>query len=296
MSCIDEREHLVLICLARLGMRIGAIANLRLNGVIAHFEDLKPGMESWPIHHKVSGWDKGDQVNEWFIDHVPGVRQALLAYIESYWRPRYEAWWSDEKGLQRLKHTLLFVPAKMYARMQTNSDPLLKLRISVLQGGPVRYTQTLTIMVKKVLARIGVTGPRAHPHAFRKGVVTELLRNGNTLKTVSVFVHHKSTSITEKAYDKRNTEELIAKMITPPGWEKLVEDVAVVEEHMQTQEDEDGNIDNETTSSDRERLVYVNALMKASEEISEQKKKIQALAGLLTEEQLAQLRSDGVDV
>jgi hypothetical protein len=81
-------------------------------------------------------------------------------------------------------------------------------------------------IVMGMLHRAGIQGPRAHPHAFRKGVVTALLKSGNSLQAVSRFVHHKSTQVTERSYDKRTYAEVVEHMIIPLQWERQHEEEA----------------------------------------------------------------------
>lgn len=122
---------------------------------------------------------------------------------------RYEQW-EIVDGKARLTEGMLFPPRR---------------KITQISRPGKRNPGIVANHIKTILKRCGITGPQAHCHAFRKGVVTELLRAGNPLKTVSLFVHHKNTYVTEKSYDKRQREELLEKMVAPLGWESLVEDV-----------------------------------------------------------------------
>jgi integrase len=188
-SCNTSRERLVVLLLSRLGMRIGAVCGLRLAGVVVGFDGLQPPPStavaggSWVVRRFISGRDKGNRINEWDVCFDPSVHAELERYVNAVWRPRY-AQWIERDQRMRLVNGFLF-PSQYVTGHAERS-------VSV---------HTLSGMVKAVLARAGVTGPHAHCHGFRKGVVTELLRAGNPLYAVSRFVHHRSTAVTESSYD-----------------------------------------------------------------------------------------------
>lgn len=193
--------------LCRLGMRIGALAHLRMATVIENYDRLCPGMERWSIRRHLLSYDKGDRLNAWQIDRFTSVIDALDAYVHNYWRPRYEKW-HTENGKETLIMAWLFET--------TNHKNVQK---------SVRRNPTgLGCLVRKILLRVGIPSERAHAHAIRKGVCTELLRAGNPLKTVSLFLHHKNTAITERFYDKRKREEVLDGMVLPVEWESVVND------------------------------------------------------------------------
>ena len=167
-------------------MRIGAVCGLRLAGILVGFDGLQPPSSSsggaWAVRRFISGQDKGSRINEWDVRFDPAVHAALEGYVNEVWRPRH-AHWIERDGRMRLVNGFLF-PSQYVTGHAERS-------VSV---------HTLSCMVKAVLARAGVTGPHAHCHGFRKGVVTELLRAGNPLYAVSRFVHHRSTAVTESSY------------------------------------------------------------------------------------------------
>lgn len=210
--CRTESEKTVILLLSRLGMRIGAIANLRIYGVIKNSNLLVPMMPTeWPVNDTIVSQDKGNQINTWHISLVPGVRERLSTYINATWRKEYEQWIPEVDGRMKLVEAYLFPSHKKASQLQIRGR---------------QRADYLGKMVRRVLLESGVPQERAHAHAFRKGVVTELLRSGNTLKAVSVFVHHKSVQVTEEAYDKRKDIEILEKMVFPIGFETLVKDVA----------------------------------------------------------------------
>ena len=203
-ACQTPRERIVVLLLSRLGMRIGAVCNLRLSGMLIGFDSVQPNdrASSWQIRRFISGLDKGARVNEWDLCFDPSVHAELESYINDVWRPRY-AVWVERNARFRLVNGFLFPSHYVSGHAERAMS-----------------VHTLSQMVKGVLNRAGVTGPHAHCHGFRKGLVTELLRAGNPLYAVSRFVHHQSTAVTETSYDKRSYEEIVDRMILPLQWER----------------------------------------------------------------------------
>lgn len=272
-ACENLKERLILVLLGRLAMRVGAIVHLRLAGVIENINQLSPDMERWVISKQISSTDKTSrgkarQVNSWSLEKFPIVWETLDEYINVYWRPRYEKWYRQGDGAPMLTEGWVFPP---------NAD-----RTIQLESG--RSITFITEIIKRVLKRIGVVGHRAHPHAFRKGVATELMRTGNPLKTVSVFLHHKSTAVTEQAYDKRSNEELLDKMVLPIGWEKVVLDATGTEE-----DQGDGTKDGATSSTmGSAQIRMMTAAMGLMERMNHTKKKMEIMMSLLTPEMVEQ--------
>lgn len=218
-ACTNERERLIIILLSRLGMRIGAIRNLRLTGVIDNIEQLhRDTKQPWHVRTRIRSLDKFQKVNEWDLSSCLIVREALENYLNSYWRPRFECWGAhgDQK---KLICTWLFPARSTNQKITLETMPTEENGIVLFQI-PDRPcdSDTLRVMVKDILKRIGISGPRAHPHAFRKGLITELIRCGNPIKTVSLWVHHHSTAVTESSYDMRSFQELVGTMKFPAEW------------------------------------------------------------------------------
>lgn len=201
----SKKERLIAVLMGRLGMRIGAARKLRMSGLV---ENLVPN-EKWTIRRFISGIDKNDQINKWDTHFDKSVNDALYTYIEDEWRPKYEEWVKSNNGDSQLRTLWLF------QRKWSAGWP----------DEPMCYSAMASI-TKNLLGRAGIKGFHAHPHAFRKGVVTTLLRNGNTLHAVSRYVHHKSTTVTERSYDKRTYEEVVDKMQVPLEWERNNEEGA----------------------------------------------------------------------
>lgn len=210
-ACQTPRERIVILLLSRLGMRIGAVCNLRLSGMLIGFDSVQPNdrASSWQIRRFISGMDKGARVNEWDLCFDPSVHAELESYVNAVWRPRY-AFWVQRDARLRLVNGFLFPSHYVSGHAERAMS-----------------VHTLSQMVKGVLNRAGVTGPHAHCHGFRKGLVTELLRAGNPLYAVSRFVHHQSTAVTETSYDKRSYEEIVDRMILPLQWERQHPEVII---------------------------------------------------------------------
>lgn len=242
------------------------------------FDSLVPNLNQWIIANVISGFDKGNQINQWNVVVIPGAKDALSRYINIYWRPRHEQWQnqSDKVNKLSLSESLLFPSVQGFSALQkTNKN----------------HSYHIQRIAKTVLLRCGIAGNRAHCHAFRKGVVTELLRSGNLLKTVSVFVHHKSTATTEISYDKRKNEELLEKMVVPIGWEALSKDIANANHESQQMEINDcpqeaTEATSTTNTDERERIQLSTAMLRAAEHINSLKREIAILKTFLTQEQL----------
>ena len=161
MGCLEKvaetpAERLIVLLLSRLGMRIGAVRQLRISGVVDGFHELQNGMDMWTVRRFIQGVDKGNKVNEWDTCFDPVVHAELSSYINCYWRKKHEAWFCDG-GKARLVQSFLFPGRKVGTGMST---------------------PTAQNVVKNLFKRANITGSKAHAHACRKGVVTALLRAG----------------------------------------------------------------------------------------------------------------------
>lgn len=232
--------------------------------MVGEFNSLKPGFDRWMIRDTIIGVDKGDKINDWCIKRHPDVYEAMDVYINEYWRNTHEIWTEDSP--KKLTVGLLFPSAVP--------------RLSLSDHVRRKNSSHLGALVTKICKRAQIPRHRAHAHAFRKGVVTELLRAGNPLKTVSHYVHHQRMSTTDQFYDKRNKEELLEKMVVPMGWEKLSNDLQTFQDH-----------DNENVSStagthtdDRENMVLISDAMEMTENFIKLKEKHEIILSLLSEE------------
>lgn len=261
--CENPLEMVIMCLLCRLGMRIGALANLRLSGIVRDYDKLLPGLKLWGITDTISSYDKNQQLNTWPLERFPKVVRVLEQYINSFWRGKYEEWHFEDTGRQSLAEGWLLPVQRNEVRMQMRTT---------------RPKYSIYHTVKVVLSRAGINKERAHPHAIRKGVVTELLRAGNPLKTVSTFVHHKSTTVTERSYDKRKKEELLEKMVLPIGWEELLD---ATNEIVNVPATEDAT-STTTNSRDRERANMVTTAMGLVEKINGLKRKLDVMESCLS--------------
>lgn len=192
-------ESLIMSLAIRLGMRVGAITQLRLHGLLHPFER---GSEPWRVRESISGVDKGRNMNEWHLFVAPGLQKQLEDYINKTWRPLYEQWHVVD-GRARLVVSFLF-PGKSCNTTKVNL--------------PV-HLDTMRRRIKSVLQRVGVEQPRSHPHACRKGFATELLRHGNDPQVVATLMHHRQPTTTIGFYDKRSNAERLANVKVPVRWD-----------------------------------------------------------------------------
>ena len=76
--------------------------------------------------------------------------------------------------------------------------------------------------------------------------MTGPLLAGDSLHTVSRFVHHTSTTVTEQSYEKRTYREIVERMIIPLQWNRGPEASSGVVSDMAVDKDD---INSEETSS-----------------------------------------------
>ena len=195
------RLQLMLFLMSRLAMRVGALLNLRLVALVHGFDDpeaLKYDAQ-WKVRSFIRSWDKCYQMNEWSTVHV---RHQLETYINTIWRPQHEIWVSNTNdGKIVLKNGYLF-PARA-GKSHTEKH---------------MCTSTVCQEVRSHLLQMGIDSGRAHCHAFRKGVITHLLKIGNQIDRVARFAHHRSALTTERSYDNRTDDEVVNSLIIPHQW------------------------------------------------------------------------------
>lgn len=203
-ACIDGQELLIITLLSRLGMRVGAVRNLRLPGVVDNFNQLQ-GVSPlpWKLRRYIRSLDKNNQFNDWDTNVSSCIREAFETYLNNFWRPRYESW-ETQGNKYGLVRGWVFPGRDYIGRVRD-----VPCDISLIRD-----------RVQRVLCRIGITGSRAHPHAFRKGAITLLLKCGNPIKAVSVWAHHKNTAVTESCYDMRTYQDVVGQMVFPMGWDQ----------------------------------------------------------------------------
>lgn len=199
--CQNDREHIVMLMMCRLGMRRGAVQGLRMANVV---EKLEPGSKDpWTVRDTISGWDKGRKINTWDVRLASGLQETLSNYINGTWRSKYERWQKDSKGKPKLQNGFLFPCNKWH-----------------LRDKPVDVSQIVCV-VRRVLKRAGIEGPNAHPHACRKGFSTDLLRANNPGHVVAKALHHQSERTTFRHYDQRSRTEILSNLRLPSHWESL---------------------------------------------------------------------------
>ena len=69
--------------------------------------------------------------------------------------------------------------------------------------------------IKNICEKAGIIGSHVHPHAFRKTVVINLMKLGNSIDTVSKFIGHSSSEITRNSYWVETQSDLTDNMIIP---------------------------------------------------------------------------------
>ena len=69
--------------------------------------------------------------------------------------------------------------------------------------------------INNICKNAGIIGSHVHPHAFRKTVVINLMKLGNSIDTVSKFIGHSSSDITRNTYWVETQTDLTDNMIIP---------------------------------------------------------------------------------
>ena len=69
--------------------------------------------------------------------------------------------------------------------------------------------------INTICNNAGVIGSHVHPHAFRKTVVINLMKLGNSIDTVSKFIGHSSPNTTRNSYWVETNSDLTDNMIIP---------------------------------------------------------------------------------
>lgn len=100
-------------------------------------------------------------------------------------------------------------------------------------------------------------------------------------------MHHKSTAVTERCYDKRKGEELLEKMVLPVGWEAVLEESARLDDEEARNEAQSSV----TNSIDRERQRVLDVMLAMKKRNKRLKKKLELAESLFTPE-LRQLYRD----
>ena len=262
------RDKLLLTLLGHLGMRVGAVSQLRISGVVENFGPHLRESETWQISRVIRGIDKGRKTNEWDTMFDPVVNERLQLYVNDHWRKQHEKWITRD-GCPALLNGFLFPGG--------------------IEGNCMAPWNIHRVVIK-ACRKVGVdlvehfwavqpahTDLRAHPHAFRKGVVTALLRAGNPLTTVSKFVHHSTTSVTEASYDKRTYDEIVNNMVLPIEWERSFESEPNVHEQ------EESDLPSADTGPSTEAAAALLEQMQANDELRCQ---LKAALSLLGPEQL----------
>ena len=75
--------------------------------------------------------------------------------------------------------------------------------------------QAMRSKINTICNNAGVIGSHVHPHAFRKTVVINLMKLGNSIDTVSKFIGHSSPNTTRNSYWVETNSDLTDNMIIP---------------------------------------------------------------------------------
>lgn len=178
-------ERLIFTLFLTVGLRINGLSSLRIKNLFE--EDCKTVLKTGTAN------EKGGKIRSFVIF------QALKEALEEY----------------RNANGSFFVSANHFLfpyRLRSSENAHL------LNG-------TIGKVFKKVCKRAGVEGDQVHPHACRKTVVVNLMKDGNTIDNVAKFIGHANPITTAQHYWVTTPAELVASMntswLTSPPFQDL---------------------------------------------------------------------------
>ena len=171
----SPRDSLMITLLREVGLRAGAICNLKYGHVADASRHPK---------HICRVMEKGRKIREFVTG--PNLKRKIVTYIR---------WVETHHGAADLDRLYVF------SRESTPYDPL-------------RHT-TLLAILRRHARSAGVTEVTVHPHVFRHTIVGRLMDAGNNLEVVSKFMGHASVQTTAQHYWLTNIEDLCKTMKNP---------------------------------------------------------------------------------
>lgn len=164
----DSRLFLLITILREIGLRLGAICNLKYTDII----------ENNTPKHICKVLEKGNQYRE-FVTST-NLKKAIVSYIM----------YVQTHPLMKI-HDIL----EIYV---FNNTTVIK---------PVSES-TLGAQLKNIAIKANITEVDVHVHSFRHTIVGKLMDAGNDIQTVSKFIGHSSIDTTSKHYWLRNINDL----------------------------------------------------------------------------------------
>ncbi|MGL5961730.1 MAG: tyrosine-type recombinase/integrase [Cetobacterium sp.] len=173
----DPKWTLIITILREIGLRVGAICNLKVSDVIDKF--LLPKHEGQAV-------EKGNKIRKFIIG--PNMKRKIVSYISAY-RPLIDS--AQNEGVD-LNEMYLF-------GLEKQSRP------------SVNYIEQHL----KIIARDAGLTTRVYPHLFRHTLVKVLEDSGNTMNEISKFMGHSNVDTTQKWYSIRTITDIVENMKNP---------------------------------------------------------------------------------
>jgi len=164
----DSRLFLLITILREIGLRLGAICNLKYTDII----------ENNTPKHICKVLEKGKQYRE-FITST-NLKKAIASYI-------------------------MYVQTHPIMKHHDISDIYVFNNTTVTR--PVNDS-TISAQLKNLATQANITDVEVHMHSFRHTIVGKLMDAGNDIQTVSKFIGHSSIDTTNKHYWLRNITDL----------------------------------------------------------------------------------------
>ena len=164
----DSRLFLLITLLREIGLRLGAVCNLKYTDII----------ENNTPKHICKVLEKGKQYRE-FITST-NLKKAIASYI-------------------------MYV--QTHPVMKTHDLSEIYVFNNTTVNKPVNNS-TLSAQLKTIATQANVTDVDVHVHSFRHTIVGKLMDAGNDIQTVSKFIGHSSIDTTSKHYWLRNINDL----------------------------------------------------------------------------------------
>ena len=174
----DKKLRLFLLLLSQVGLRIGAVANLKVNVLVD--ENNRP-------RQCCSVMEKGRARRACVLSSL--VQEAVRDYFETELAPQLR--------LEAAPHPSRF---HVFNALKPDAPP---------------STSTLRQWLQRIGALAGIVDVRVHPHAFRHTIVGNLMDAGNSMEVTSKFMGHKSTRTTHNHYWVADVQELQELMDNP---------------------------------------------------------------------------------
>jgi integrase len=190
----DPKWTLIITIFREIGLRVGAICNLKVSDVIDKF--LLPKHEGQAV-------EKGNKIRKFIIG--PNMKRKIVSYVNTY-RPLIDRALRGGEGPCGRGPS---GPTSQASGVDMNEMYLFGLE---KQSRPsVNYIEQHL----KIVARDAGLTTSVYPHLFRHTLVKVLEDSGNTMNEISKFMGHSNVDTTQKWYSIRTITDIVENMKNP---------------------------------------------------------------------------------